>query len=58
VVIRRFLDQAAFKAGLESGVIMMGRLRPETVSALLLWGLQDRAGQVALAPISAVLLEE
>jgi polysaccharide deacetylase 2 family uncharacterized protein YibQ len=55
VVIRRFLDQAAFKAGRESGVIMLGRMRPETVSALLLWSLQDRAGQVALAPISAVL---
>ncbi|WP_232796469.1 divergent polysaccharide deacetylase family protein [Roseovarius salinarum] len=54
-VIRRFLDQAAFKARQENGVIMVGRLRAETVSALLLWGLQDRASQVALAPISAVL---
>lgn len=57
-VIRRFLDQAAFKAGIEGSVIMMGRLRPETISALLVWGLQDRASQVALAPISAVLLAE
>jgi len=57
VVIRRFLDQAAFRAGQEDGVIMLGRLRPETISALLLWGLQDRAGQVALAPVSAVLLK-
>ncbi|MDG1170607.1 MAG: divergent polysaccharide deacetylase family protein [Sulfitobacter sp.] len=55
VVIRRFLDQAAFKAGQEGAVIMLGRLRPDTISALLLWGLQDRAGQVALAPVSAVL---
>ncbi len=55
-VIRRFLDQAAFKAGQEEGgVIMVGRLRAETVSALLLWGLQDRAGSVALAPVSAIL---
>jgi polysaccharide deacetylase 2 family uncharacterized protein YibQ len=55
-VIRRFLDQAAFKAGQsEEGVIMLGRLRAETVSALLLWGLQDRAASVALAPVSAVL---
>ncbi len=57
-VIRRFLDQAAFRAGQEGAVIMLGRLRPDTISALLLWGLQDRAGQVALAPISAVLLRE
>ncbi|MGJ8615793.1 MAG: divergent polysaccharide deacetylase family protein [Sulfitobacter sp.] len=57
-VIRRFLDQAAFRAGQEGAVIMLGRLRPDTISALLLWGLQDRAGQVALAPISAVLTRE
>lgn len=58
-VIRRFLDQAAFKAGQQSqGVVMVGRLRAETVSALLLWGLQDRAGSVALAPVSAVLSGE
>ncbi|MEQ9260698.1 MAG: divergent polysaccharide deacetylase family protein [Roseovarius sp.] len=57
-VIRRFLDQAAFKAGQEEGgVVMVGRLRAETVSALLLWGLQDRAASVALAPVSAILME-
>ncbi|MEO0634170.1 MAG: divergent polysaccharide deacetylase family protein, partial [Pseudomonadota bacterium] len=55
-VIRRFLDQAAFRAGQEGGVIMLGRLRPDTISALLLWGLQDRAQRVALAPVSAALL--
>ncbi|MEQ3710402.1 divergent polysaccharide deacetylase family protein, partial [Tateyamaria sp.] len=53
--IRRFLDQAAFRAAQEGGVIMVGRVRPDTISALLLWGLQDRAERVALAPISAVL---
>jgi len=57
-VIRRFLDQAAFKAGQEGAVVMLGRLRPDTISALLLWGLQDRAGKVALAPISAILTRE
>lgn len=58
-IIRRFLDQAAFRAGQEEGgVIMVGRLRPDTISALLLWGLQDRAASVALAPVSAVLTAE
>lgn len=57
-VIRRFLDQAAFKAGQEGGVIMLGRLRPKTIEALLIWGLADRAGSVALAPVSAVLLDQ
>ena len=57
-VMRRFLDQAAFRAGQEGGVIMMGRVQPDTISALLLWGLQDRASRVALAPVSAVLTLE
>nr|WP_231125776.1 divergent polysaccharide deacetylase family protein [Roseovarius gahaiensis] len=58
-VIRRFLDQAAFKASREEGgVIMVGRLRPDTISALLLWGLQDRASTVALAPVSAILRQD
>ncbi|KNG92975.1 divergent polysaccharide deacetylase family protein [Pseudaestuariivita atlantica] len=54
-VMRRFLDQAAFKARQENGVVMVGRLRPDTISALLLWGLQDRAAQVGLVPVSMVL---
>ncbi|UMA66136.1 divergent polysaccharide deacetylase family protein [Roseivivax marinus] len=54
-VQRRFLDQAAFRARQEGAVIMLGRLRADTVSALLLWSLQDRAGQVALVPASQVL---
>ncbi|MFY0311061.1 divergent polysaccharide deacetylase family protein [Leisingera sp. D0M16] len=53
--IRRFLDQAAFRARQEGAVIMLGRLRPDTISALLIWGLQDRASRVALAPVSASL---
>ncbi len=55
VVMRRFLDQAAFKAAQEDGVVMVGRLRDETISALLLWALQDRVSTVAMAPVSAVL---
>ncbi len=57
-VMRRFLDQAAFRAGQEGAVVMMGRLRPETISALLLWGLEDRVSRVAMAPISAVMMSE
>lgn len=63
--IRRFLDQGAFRAGQQAGglaedtegdgVIMVGRLRPDTISALILWGLQDRAQRIALAPVSAVI---
>ncbi|MEP2642127.1 divergent polysaccharide deacetylase family protein [Roseobacter sp.] len=54
-VIRRFLDQAAFRAGRDGTVIMLGRLREDTIAALLLWGLQERAARVALVPVSATL---
>ncbi|KIC43465.1 hypothetical protein RA27_05730 [Ruegeria sp. ANG-R] len=57
-IMRRFLDQAAFRAGQEGAVVMLGRLRPETISALLLWGLEDRGSRVAMAPISAVMMNE
>ncbi len=57
-IMRRFLDQAAFRAGQEGSVVMLGRLRPETISALLLWGLEDRGSRVAMAPISAVMMKE
>jgi len=57
-VIRRFLDQAAFRAGQEGGVVMLGRMRAETITALLIWEQQQRAQTVALAPLSAVLTAE
>lgn len=56
-VIRRFLDQGAFRARQEGAVVMLGRLRADTISALVLWGLQDRAQSVALVPVSVVLRE-
>ncbi|WP_353472282.1 divergent polysaccharide deacetylase family protein [Salipiger sp. H15] len=57
-VMRRFLDQAAFRARQDENVVMLGRLRADTVSALLLWGLQDRASSVELVPVSALLLRQ
>lgn len=57
-VIRRFLDQAAFRAGQNGSVIMLGRLREDTVSALQLWAAQDQAERVAMVPVSGVLTTE
>ncbi|SNS00192.1 divergent polysaccharide deacetylase family protein [Antarctobacter heliothermus] len=56
-MVRRTLDQAAFRARQEGGVVMMGRLRADTISALVLWGLQDRSDTIALVPASVVLAE-
>jgi polysaccharide deacetylase 2 family uncharacterized protein YibQ len=57
-VIRRFVDQAAFRARQESGVVLVGRVRPDTISALILWGSTNSGDQVALVPISAILTAE
>ncbi|NDR56500.1 divergent polysaccharide deacteylase family protein [Aliiruegeria sabulilitoris] len=56
--IRRYLDRAAFKAAQDGSVIMVGHSRPETVTALFSWALGGKAGQVALAPVSAVLRQQ
>ncbi|MEJ6398725.1 divergent polysaccharide deacetylase family protein [Yoonia sp. 208BN28-4] len=57
-VIRRFMDQAAFRARQESGVVLLGRVRADTISALILWGTANRAGQVALVPVTAILKDQ
>lgn len=54
-VIRRFLDNVAFKARNEDGVIALARVTPDSIQALLEWSLGNRAQTVALAPISATL---
>ena len=53
--MRRLLDQGASRAQEGGPVAMLGRLSADTVSALVLWGLQDRARSVRLVPVSAVL---
>ena len=56
-VIRRFIDRSAFQARQTSGVVLISRLRAESLSALTLWSTANRAGQVALAPVSAILTD-
>ncbi|MFQ6548960.1 divergent polysaccharide deacetylase family protein [Aestuariibius sp. 2305UL40-4] len=55
--MRRVLDQAAFQARQQGSVVLLGDLVPGTITALQEWSGTSRAGQVDLAPISAVLLE-
>ncbi len=54
-VIARFLDQAAFRARQESGVILLGQVRDQTVAALTDWATGSRAQQVAMQPVSVIL---
>ena len=53
--MRNYLDRAAFKAAQDGTVVVIGRLRPDTVAAILEWTVEGRAASVALAPVSAVL---
>ena len=57
-IIGRFLDHAAFRAGQKGDIVMLGRMRAETISALLSWTAQDRAAKVTMSPVSAVLLAD
>lgn len=54
-VITRFLGRAAFTASQEGAVIVVGRTRPDTVTALFSWALGGRSEGVALAPLSATI---
>ncbi|MBB4023535.1 MULTISPECIES: divergent polysaccharide deacetylase family protein [Actibacterium] len=53
--IRRYLDRAAFKAGQDGQVVMIGHTYPNTVTALFSWALEDKDNSVTLAPVSAIL---
>ncbi|WP_430448434.1 divergent polysaccharide deacetylase family protein [Rhodophyticola sp.] len=54
-VITRYLDRAAFAAGQEGRVIVVGHTYSDTVTALFSWALGDRSESVVMAPVSAVL---
>ena len=54
-IIRRFLDQAAFRASRNDGVILLGRTDPETIETIRDWSVGKRGQTVAIAPLSVML---
>lgn len=56
--IRRFLDQAAFRARQQGQAVVLMRLRAESLSALEIWRAASRAQDVQFAPVSALLSVE
>ena len=54
--ISRSLDRAAFRAGQEGDVIVLGHTHPETFDALAQWAQEDRAENLVFGPVSAVLM--
>ena len=57
LTIRRFLDGAAFRAANSPSepIVVLARLRPETMRAILIWDLQDRAQKTAVVPVSQLM---
>lgn len=58
--IRRFMDGAAFRAANDTSepIVVLARLRPATMSAILIWALQDRAQKIAVVPVSQLMQVE
>ncbi|WP_342070767.1 divergent polysaccharide deacetylase family protein [Yoonia algicola] len=56
--IARALDQAAFRARQTGDVVILGRLTPSTVTALLEWAAALDQTSLSIAPVSAILLSQ
>lgn len=56
--VQRYLDRAAFKAGQEGSVVMIGHTYDETVKGLFSWALEGKGESIQLAPISAILTDQ
>jgi len=57
-LMTRYLDRAAFQASRDASVVVLGIVRPQTMEALNQWVVGRRAAEVALAPISSLMLEQ
>jgi polysaccharide deacetylase 2 family uncharacterized protein YibQ len=56
--MKRFLDQAAFRAGIDEDIVMLGRASTDTLQGLAEWSLGNRAATVELVPLSLILQEQ
>jgi polysaccharide deacetylase 2 family uncharacterized protein YibQ len=55
--IRRGLDDAVRRAGQEGQAVVLGRVKAETLAALVGWSGEGRVEEVTVAPVSGVLGE-
>ncbi|WP_417247760.1 divergent polysaccharide deacetylase family protein [Celeribacter sp.] len=53
--MKRFIDQAAFRAGKDGDIVLVGRAKSDTILALAEWALGNRAASVSLVPLSYLL---
>jgi len=56
--ITRALDQAAFRARQAGEIVLLGRMKPETVDALRDWAAGLDRATLAIAPVTAILLKQ
>ncbi|MEN8832724.1 MAG: divergent polysaccharide deacetylase family protein [Pacificibacter sp.] len=53
--IKRFMDQAAFRAGVDEGIVLLGRTHEDTLKALAEWSETSRVSNVEMVPLSFIL---
>ncbi len=56
--VERGLQQAALRARQNGQAVLLGRVTPETVDAIRAWANRSDPSQLALAPVSAILLDQ
>ncbi|WP_019955203.1 divergent polysaccharide deacetylase family protein [Yoonia vestfoldensis] len=56
--IERSLQQAALRARQSGNAVLLGRTTPDTLAAIRNWAERTDPAQIALAPVSAILLEQ
>lgn len=56
--MKRFIDQAAFRAGKGGDIVLVGRAKSDTIRALAEWALGNRAASVSLVPLSYLLTRD
>ncbi len=54
--IKRYLSRAAFTAAQDGSVLVLGRAYPDTVAALVEWALDDKGADIAVVPVSKIML--
>lgn len=53
--IKRYMDRAAFSAGKDGSVVVLGRSYQDTITALLEWTLERKDGDFSIVPVSAIM---
>jgi polysaccharide deacetylase 2 family uncharacterized protein YibQ len=54
--IKRYLKRAAFNAARDGSVLVIGHNRPDTITAIVEWALEEKAADLTIVPASQLML--